>query len=329
MSDDDSEVYDPNLKHLVNDEKIKWVFVGGKGGVGKTTTSCSLALQFARQRAATNEKVLLISTDPAHNLSDAFQQKIKEEPTQIKGVDNLFAMETDPASTMKKMEEKEATTGDQGLQKQMADLMKNMPGVDEAMSFNELMNQVKTMEYSVVVFDTAPTGHTLRLLALPQTLEDGLGGLLNPSGPMGAMMGAMQGMMGGADPREKLAQAKAKVQEIADIFKDAERTTFVCVCIPEFLSVFETERLIQELAKFEIDCSNVVVNQVLYPESADCSLCSARSKMQAKYLSQIDDLYEDFHVVKMPLLHNEVRGVKDIEQFSNHLLNEFKPPQPK
>eukprot|EP00658_Telonema_sp_P-2_P038398 TRINITY_DN27564_c0_g1_i3.p3 TRINITY_DN27564_c0_g1~~TRINITY_DN27564_c0_g1_i3.p3 ORF type:complete len:153 (-),score=48.16 TRINITY_DN27564_c0_g1_i3:179-637(-) len=129
-----------------------------------------------RDRAKARDSVLVISTDPAHNLSDAFGQKVTKSPGLLEGFDNLYAMEIDPnvdpdelmAGAPPGMEGMGATGGF------MADISKSIPGVDEAMSFAELMKQVQNMEFSVIVFDTAPTGHTLRLIQFPEMMNKAL-----------------------------------------------------------------------------------------------------------------------------------------------------------
>ena len=137
---------------------------------------------------------------------------------------------------------------------------------------------------------------------------------------MGPLLGApadMQDALIG-----KLDELKSVVDEVNTQFRNPDLTTFVCVCIPEFLSLYETERLVQELAKFEIDCRNVVVNQVISPSEVGSSrLLAARVRMQAGYLAQFDELYEDFHLVRMPLLDEEVRGVEALRAFSRFLVD--------
>ena len=153
------------------------------GGVGKTTTSCCLSVQLAKVR----RNVLVVSTDPAHNLSDAFGQKFGREPVKVNGFDNLFCMEVDSSGeqdwdVIEAQQQAQGVSPDgleSGVGSIMKDLMTSVPGIDEAMAFAELMKMVQDMNYSTIVFDTAPTGHTLRLLSFPKTMESAIGKLLD------------------------------------------------------------------------------------------------------------------------------------------------------
>ncbi|KAJ3204952.1 Golgi to ER traffic- protein [Clydaea vesicula] len=284
MSDDESyEEMEPSLKNIIDQTSLKWIFVGGKG-----------AVQLSYHR----ESVLLISTDPAHNLSDAFGQKFSKTPTLVNGFTNLSAMEIDPTSSLQDlMDEK----NDGASNEILGEIAHAIPGIDEAMSFSEVMKLVKSMDYSCIVFDTAPTA---------------------------PMLSSMSGLMGGAPPTEdmfqKLEGMRETIQEVNKQFQDPSKTTFVCVCISEFLSLYETERMIQELNSFHIDTHNIIVNQLLFPkEGSNCEQCLVRTKMQRKYLDQIHDLYEDFNVCKLPLLTSEVRGVEAIKKFSKMLVEPY------
>lgn len=165
--------------------------------------SCSLAIQLSKVRAS----VLLISTDPAHNLSDAFSQKFGKDPTLVTGFENLYAMEIDPTATMDDLakdtaerdkiaassSEREPKSEENPLSSLfnsglMSELSTSIPGADEAMGFAQVMKLVKSLEFSVIVFDTAPTGHTLRFLSFPRIMEKALGKLVDLTGKFGGMM---------------------------------------------------------------------------------------------------------------------------------------------
>jgi arsenite-transporting ATPase len=330
----DDDVLEPSLQSILDQRSLRWIFVGGKGGVGKTTTSCSLAIQLAKVRRS----VLLISTDPAHNLSDAFSQKFGKEARLINGFTNLSAMEIDPNGSIQELlagqGEDAADSGAGGMGGMMQDLAFAIPGIDEAMSFAEVLKQVKSLSYETIIFDTAPTGHTLRFLQFPTVLEKALAKVSQLSTQFGPMLNGILGAQGGLpnganlpEMLEKLEGLRETISEVNAQFKDENLTTFVCVCIPEFLSLYETERMIQELASYGIDTHCIVVNQLLFPKKgSECEQCNARRKMQKKYLDQIEELYDEFNVVKMPLLVEEVRGKERLEKFSEMLVHPYVPP---
>ncbi|GFE55809.1 arsenical pump-driving protein [Babesia ovis] len=311
-----------DIQNLVKQDTLQWVFVGGKGGVGKTTISSSIATALAETR----ESVLLLSTDPAHSLSDAFGQKFTHEPRLVNGFSNLYAMELNTAQIIDGLDGLRET---HSFLKNVPDILMMLPGLDEALSFVELMQSVQSRRFSVTVFDTAPTGHTLKFLKLPEVLDKIVESLLKLETTMGSLVQLFSSMtkaqMSQTELFDKIKLLGQMINTTHEQMRDPNLTTFVCVCIPEFLSVYETERLIQDLAKSEIDCSYIIVNQVLkHIEIGDLiddawsglteeqkevmkpffekvrehhSIHNSRVGVQRKYLQDIKDLYEeDFNI---------------------------------
>ena len=126
----------------------------------------------------------------------------------------------------------------------------------------------------------------------------------------------------------RIEDMKKQSEYFKSILTNANQCQFVAVCIPEYLSVYETERLCQELTKADIDIQNIIVNQIVIPDS-DCFKCKSRYKMQSKYLKQIHELYSDFHVILSALQNEEIKGVDGLRQYGERLLKPIVlPPVP-
>ncbi|KAF9668891.1 hypothetical protein SADUNF_Sadunf14G0050700 [Salix dunnii] len=206
-----ADIPEETVRNILDQDTLKWVFVGGKGGVGKTTCSSILSILLAQVRSS----VLIISTDPAHNLSDVFQQRFTKAPTLVNGFSNLYAMSSEIELLLREIcvefgevlffysfifkeavfeeevdpnVENDDIGGNDGMDSLFSELSNAIPGIDEAMSFAEMLKLVQTMGYSCIVFDTAPTGHTLRLLQLPSALEKGLQKLMSLKSKFGGLI---------------------------------------------------------------------------------------------------------------------------------------------
>lgn len=322
--------YEGSLKNIVGDDNLRWIFVGGKGGVGKTTTSSSIGVAFDRA----GKKVLLVSTDPAHNLSDAFGQKISSgtDPTKIVGYHGLYALEVNATEAAEgfvtQLSESAQGLGSNGASdilsaETLRQLLSSVPGIDEAVSFSQIAKLAKNLDFDRIVFDTAPTGHTLRLLEFPTVADKALARfdqLRQNLNPMLSMFtqGDQDMQAKVREIEEQLDSARKGLQDVTKILCDDEMTTFICVAIAEFLSVYETERLVQELVGMDINVRNVLVNQLMSAKEKDViGMLRTRSVMQKKYLEQIAELYprEDFHITYMPLLPMEVRGIEALRKY--------------
>ena len=337
-----------NLSNILSNPSLKWVFVGGKGGVGKTSVSSSLAVLLAQKLP----KVLIISTDPAHNLSDTNKKKMSYQPTLINGFNNLYGIEINPKELKDEDDNLTSMLGisiDEETQNIFEDLKNSIPGIDEALAIGVLLQIIDKMDYSIVIFDTAPTGHTLRMLNFPAILDEAskkFSMLKDKMGPMSGFIGEALGD-GFKNMLEMVDTFKVQAEKIRKDFTNKDHTTFVAVCIPEFLSMYETERMIQELNKDEIDCRNIVINQVLFVnkenENTQCDMCQARFNMQKKYIRQIRQLYGDEHdedddddddinmnndgnnnkkyfISILPLQEEEIRGIELLKNFGKFLI---------
>ena len=311
-----------------NKGKTTFVFIGGKGGVGKTTISAATALWCARQ----GQKTLIISTDPAHSLTDSFEKNIGHNPTPI--AENLEALEIDPEIAMQdyqaKMKEQQALNPgmDMGMMQDQMDMASMSPGIDEAAAFDKFLQYMMTDEYDMVIFDTAPTGHTLRFLSFPEMMDSWVGKMIKVRRQIGSMAKAFKNIMpfmGDEEEEDKamedLEATKKQIREARGIMADPERTTFKTVVIPEEMSIYESERAVEALHKFNINTDGVIVNQI-QPEEADCDFCKARRQIQEQRLKTIQEKFGDQVIAEIPLMSHEVKGMDQLKEIGNILYGE-------
>jgi arsenite-transporting ATPase len=277
----------------------QFIFFSGKGGVGKTSMACTTAVRHADE----GKRTLIVTTDPASNLADVFEQPIGHKITPIEGVPNLWAMEIDPDRATEEYKDRALAPIRAAFPPQMVQVMEEQmsgPCTAEVAAFDRFTDFLETpadanRPFDVVIFDTAPTGHTLRLIELPiewsRSIDE-------------AAQGSGQTCIG---PAAAIQDAKLKYERAVATMRNPAQTRFIFVLQPEATSIKETLRATDELGKLGIHTHELIINGILPLEEAANALFAQRIQMQASYLAQIErDL--PLPARRMFLLEGEIKG---------------------
>lgn len=299
---------------LLRKRETQFFFYSGKGGVGKTSMAAAAALGLSRKK-----KVLVVSVDPAHSLSDSFQASIGSEVTRLKK--NLYAVEIDPAKAMDEYKEKLAPKLEslEGLGLGgMFDIAGMTPGIDEIAAFDKFLQYMHQKEYDIVIFDTAPTGHALRFLSLPDVLDSWVGKMIKIRMKFSGMINMFKKILpfGEAEESEGMEQMEAMKQRIKDakeIMSDPARTQYNIVLIPEAMSILESERSLSALKEYSIPVGTIIINQII-PENPGCRFCAGRRENQLRMIRDAEEKFKGFSMQKVSLLKDEVTGFEMLEK---------------
>lgn len=288
------------------------VFFGGKGGVGKTTSASAYSVAMARR----GERVLLVSTDPAHSTSDIFEQKIGPEIVTIR--ENLDGLEIDP--------EREATAYLKGIRenlqqvispiivdeiKRQLDAASVSPGTHEAALFDKMIAIINDTSdtYDHLVFDTAPTGHTIRLLTLPELLNGWIASLIKKRRSAlqyheMAFAGYQKDIFD--DPVIKiLTRRRNQIDNARNIMIDQSRLSFTFVLNAERLPIEETKKAVAALEKYKIPIKGLVVNRIL-PDNPTDDFWREKKRLEGEYLERIRREFKGKQLTLIPLLAHDM-----------------------
>jgi arsenite-transporting ATPase len=296
------------MNNLIEPEKgkTKFIFFSGKGGVGKSTMSCATAVWLARK----GYKTLIVTTDPAPNLGDIFGQKIGHRVTAIGVVPNLYAVEINPDAASQEYRERMVSPLKGILDQKKLDAMLEQlksPCVEEVAAFDSFIEYMDDPQYDAVVFDTAPTGHTIRLLELPSGWSDELD--KDGSTCIG--------------PSSSLQGAKVKYKKAIGYLQDGMKTSFIFVLKPERSSIIETNRSMEELSKLGIRTNSLIINGVLPAYAATDAFFQKKKVEEDRMLAEIK---RDFvlNELQYPLQDTEIIGVDALESVAAYLFEDRK-----
>ena len=289
---------------------------GGKGGVGKTTTSTSTAVGLADAGL----KVLLVSSDPAHSTSDSLGVQLNSSPMEVEGVPGLWGLELDPEARIsdhipKLTESLGPLMGGESLDMNASEMV--LPGLDEAMAFDELLKHLENPDWDVIVFDTAPTGHTLRFLALPEIIEKWADKIIKMHRVTGGIRAMMFGAKDGEKMKNELDKFRRRVLHVRRILCNPDVTRFTLVTIPEKMGVNETVRAHQALAEFNLPVSGCVINRMT--PDLDHEFIQTRRVNEKSNIELLQSQLPDLHLHEVELKETDIHGLESLREMSNEL----------
>ena len=305
-------------------EPKRLIMIGGKGGVGKTTCASAIALHFSLQ----GKKTLIISSDPTPSLSDIFEMDIGGQETSIANVRNLYGIEVSSEVVLRKWKERfgreiyEVVSSFASVDYDFVDYIGGAPGIEEEYMLNYILELVESGEYDLVVWDTAPAGHTLRLLHLPQIflkhLEAATKFYMNLYSYFEKLKESVKLKKGKRSLLEIISGWENLAEKVVSFIRDTEKSDFIIVTIPEALGVKQTERIIKDFDGYQLKVNHLIVNYVI--QEADCHFHKVRKEMQEGYIKILRDLYSDrIRLIELPLMAHEIKGVEKINLVSEIL----------
>ncbi len=301
---------------LLDQTQKRVLMFGGKGGVGKTTSSAASALHYAQA----GRKTLIISSDLTPSLSDIFEAQIGPIEKPVPGVENLYALEIDPDEVMRRWKIKfgpeiyQAASALVSLPyDELVDYVAMAPGIREEFMLDYILEHIRGGRYDMIVWDTAPAGDTLRLLGLPGRFIEHL--RVAPR----IYLGVQDTLKLSKTPFLDIIESwKELAQKTTDFFSDPDNVEFVMVTIPEALGVYQSRRVIGELAAHGLDVHYMIVNDVIV--DPDCDFHRQRQAMQRPYIEMLNDEYDgDITLVELPLLPYEVKGIERLKEVEGFL----------
>ena len=290
--------------------------------MGKTTCASAMALAAAKQ----GKRVLLVSTDPAHSTSDIFERPFSKEETEI--YPGLVGIEVDADYEARRyidtVREQIARLFSPSILKEaqrQIELVSTMPGVEEVALFDRMGELMVTRidVYDLVIFDTAPTGHTMRLLRMPELMSSWIEALSKRRRNLISFGQNIDRVGSDPDPiLTTLERRKEKLEQVRARLMQHNFTGFVLVLVPERLPIEESARAAETLQDANVNVCGVLVNRVL-PENLQGEFYQARRQQEQKYRDEIQRRFAKYPVQWIPQFETDVYGLKNLERLSEML----------